>query len=41
MRDSICLALIKLARKFTSYGFTDDYLKEAEYCQKAWMKSYE
>lgn len=38
MRDYLCLWLIRLARRLTTFGFTDDALAEAQDSQSAWLK---
>ncbi len=38
MRDRIALALIRLARRVTRWGFVDDHLGEAEQSQISHMK---
>lgn len=36
-RDVFALWLIRLARKLTTWGFTDDYLEMAERQQSEWL----
>ena len=36
MRDALALWLIRAARKLTTWGFTDDYLADAE-DQQSWV----
>ena len=38
MRDRLALIFIRLARRLTTWGFTDDYLSDAEDEQRKWLE---
>ena len=37
LKDKLALVFIRWARKLTSWGFTDDYLSEAQREQEFWI----